>query len=161
MKKILFISMLLILCISNAAAQKTAEIKFDKQTYNFGKFSESNPVQKCTFNFTNVGDAPLVINQAMASCGCTVPSYTKAPIAPGGKGTVTVTYNGKGKFPGHFKKSITIYLLGKSRYNDDQISYYELSRSRYILFVRNDIDYTEASNFPLRLHTIPNRPGPV
>ena len=66
MKKILFISMLLILCISNAAAQKTAEIKFDKQTYNFGKFSESNPVQKCTFNFTNVGDAPLVINQAMS-----------------------------------------------------------------------------------------------
>ena len=54
MKKILFISMLLILCISNAAAQKTAEIKFDKQTYNFGKFSESNPVQKCTFNFTTV-----------------------------------------------------------------------------------------------------------
>ena len=114
MKKILFISMLLILCISNAAAQKTAEIKFDKQTYNFGKFSESNPVQKCTFNFTNVGDAPLVINQAMASCGCTVPSYTKAPIAPGGKGTVTVTYNGKGKFPGHFKKSITIKSNAKN-----------------------------------------------
>lgn len=114
MKKILFISMLLILCISNAAAQKTAEIKFDKQTYNFGKFSESNPVQKCTFNFTNVGDAPLVINQAMASCGCTVPSYTKAPIAPGGKGTVAVTYNGKGKFPGHFKKSITIKSNAKN-----------------------------------------------
>lgn len=114
MKKILFISMMLILCLGSISAQKVAEIKFDKQTYNFGKFSESNPVQKCTFTFTNVGNAPLVINQAMASCGCTVPSYTKAPIAPGAKGTITVTYNGKGKFPGHFKKSITIKANAKT-----------------------------------------------
>ena len=68
MKKILFIYMMLLFCLCNVTAQKKAEIKFDKQTYNFGKFSENNPVHKCTFNFTNVGDAPLVINQAMASC---------------------------------------------------------------------------------------------
>ena len=52
--------------------------------------------------------APLVINQAVASCGCTVPSYPKAPIKPGEKGEIKITYNGKGKFPGHFKKTITI-----------------------------------------------------
>lgn len=114
MKKILFISLLLMLSLGYAAAQKKAEIKFDKLTYDIGKFSESNPVQKCTFNFTNVGDAPLIINQAVASCGCTIPSYTKQPIQPGGKGTVTVTYNGKGKFPGHFKKTITIRTNGKT-----------------------------------------------
>lgn len=114
MRKILFISLLLMLSLGYAAAQKKAEIKFDKLTYNIGKFSESNPVQKCTFNFTNVGDAPLIINQAVASCGCTIPSYTKQPIQPGGKGTVTVTYNGKGKFPGHFKKTITIRTNGKT-----------------------------------------------
>ena len=76
-KKVLLFAMLLFCCIGQAFAQ--AQIKFDKVTYNFGTFSESQPVQKCTFTFTNVGDKPLVINQALASCGCTVPSYTKAP----------------------------------------------------------------------------------
>ena len=101
------------LSVCYASAQKQAQIKFDKLTYDFGKFSESNPVQKCTFTFTNVGDAPLIINQAVASCGCTVPKYTKKPVAPGQKGTLSVTYNGKGRFPGHFKKTITVRTNGK------------------------------------------------
>ncbi len=104
---------LMLLCtFTFAAAQKQAEIKFDKTTHNFGTFSEKNAVQKCTFSFTNVGDAPLVINQAVASCGCTVPQYTKSPIAPGEKGNIEVTYNGAGKIPGHFKKSITVRTNG-------------------------------------------------
>ena len=85
-----------------------AQIKFDSTTHNFGTFSESNSTQKCEFKFTNTGDQPLVINQAVASCGCTVPAYTKTPIKPGEKGVISVTYNGQGKFPGHFKKTITI-----------------------------------------------------
>ncbi len=113
MKKILLLSFMLMLSLGYASAQKQAEIKFDKLTYDLGKFSESTPVQKCTFTFTNVGDAPLIINQAVASCGCTVPKYTKKPVAPGQKGTVSVTYNGKGRFPGHFKKTITIRTNGK------------------------------------------------
>ena len=93
---------------------KAAEIKFDTTTHDFGDFSEKDPVVKCTFTFTNTGNAPLVIHQAMASCGCTVPSYTKDPIKPGQKGTIEVTYNGKGKFPGYFKKTITIRTNGKT-----------------------------------------------
>lgn len=89
-----------------------AKISFDKLTYNFGTFSENTPVQKCTFTFTNDGDKPLIINQAVASCGCTVPQYTKTPVKPGEKGTITITYNGKGKFPGHFKKTITVRTNG-------------------------------------------------
>lgn len=89
-----------------------AQIKFDKVSYDFGTFSEANSVQKCTFTFTNVGSEPLVINQAVASCGCTVPSYTKSPIKPGQKGTLTITYDGKGKFPGHFKKTVTVRTNG-------------------------------------------------
>lgn len=100
------------LSVGYAFAQ--AEIKFDKTTHDFGKFSETSPVQKCTFTFTNVGDKPLVINQAVATCGCTVPTYTKKPIAPGEKGTLNVTYNGKGKFPGHFKKTITVRSNAKT-----------------------------------------------
>ncbi len=87
-------------------------ITFDKTTHNYGTFSESKPVQRCVFTFTNTGDQPLVINSAVASCGCTVPKYTKSPIKPGETGTINVTYNGRGKFPGHFKKTITVRTNG-------------------------------------------------
>ena len=90
------------------ASEKMAEIKFDSLTHDFGKFPADDPVLKCTFRFTNTGDAPLIIHQAISSCGCTVPAYTKDPIKPGESGTIDVTYNGKGKFAGRFKKSITI-----------------------------------------------------
>lgn len=112
MKKILLLACMLISCMTMALAQKPAEIKFDKVTHNFGKFSEKEPVLNCTFSFTNVGEAPLIINQAVASCGCTVPEYTKTPIQPGQKGEIKVTYNGTGKFPGPFKKSITVRTNG-------------------------------------------------
>ena len=103
MKKYLLITLMLVCAFTYANAQKQADIKFDKTTMDLGKFPESNPVQKCTFTFTNTGNAPLIINQAIASCGCTVPEYTKEPVAPGKTGTINVTYNGKGKFPGFFK----------------------------------------------------------
>ncbi len=114
MKRFLFITLMLLGCASITFAQKkAASIKFDKTTISYGKFSEDDAIQKCTFVFTNVGDAPLVINQAVASCGCTVPKYTKEPVKPGEKGQIEVTYNGEGKFPGHFKKTITIRTNGE------------------------------------------------
>lgn len=112
MKKILLMTVMLIGCMTMALAQKPAEIKFDKVTHNFGTFSEKNPIVSCVFTFTNTGEQPLVVNQAVASCGCTVPEYTKTPIKPGEKGEIKVTYNGTGKFPGHFKKSITVRTNG-------------------------------------------------
>lgn len=113
MKKLILFTLLLICSLTTAMAQKEAEIKFDEQIHNFGTFSESEPIVSCVFTFTNIGDAPLVINQAAASCGCTVPEYTKTPVQPGQKGEIKVTYNGTGKFPGHFKKSITVRTNGK------------------------------------------------
>ena len=111
MKK-LFVLFFAFVFVQNIFAQ--AEITFEKTTHNFGSFSDANPVQTCTFSYTNTGDQALIIHQAVASCGCTVPSFTKDPIEPGKKGEIKVTYNGKGKFPGHFKKSITIRTNGKS-----------------------------------------------
>ncbi len=93
---------------------KAAEIKFDTMTHDFGTFSEKDPIVQCTFTFTNVGTAPLIIHQAIASCGCTVPTYTKDPIKPGEKGTIEVTYNGQGKFPGKFRKTITVRTNAKN-----------------------------------------------
>ena len=112
MKKIILLLMMLASLVAYAQ-QEQPEIKFDKTVHNFGTFSEKTPVQTVVFAFTHIGKAPLIINQAIASCGCTISSYTKEPIMPGEKGTVKVTYNGKGKFPGHFKKSITIRTNGK------------------------------------------------
>ena len=112
MKKLFVIALMLTCGLTVAFAQKPAEIKFDKLTHDFGTFSEKNPVVTCVFTYTNVGEEPLIINQAIASCGCTVPEYTKTPVKPGEKGEIKVTYNGTGKFPGHFKKSITVRTNG-------------------------------------------------
>ena len=112
MKKIIMMTLMLICGLTASMAQKPAQIKFDKTTHNFGSFSEKEPKVTCVFTFTNIGESPLVINQAIASCGCTVPEYTKTPIQPGEKGEIKVTYNGTGKFPGHFKKSITVRTNG-------------------------------------------------
>ncbi len=112
MKKFLIMFVMLVSGLTLAAQTKQAEIKFDKIVNNFGTFSEKNPVQKCVFTFTNTGSAPLVINQAVGSCGCTIPQYTKAPIRPGEKGEIKVTYKGKGLYPGHFKKTVTVRTNG-------------------------------------------------
>jgi hypothetical protein len=127
MKKILFFVLCLGICTvgtaqtvkatkttTTKASTKQAEITFDSTTYDFGTFSTDKAVQTCTFTFTNTGDAPLIIHQAVASCGCTVPKYSKEPIRPGQKGTVEVTYNGTGKFAGVFKKSITVRSNAKT-----------------------------------------------
>ena len=115
MKKILFLTVM-VLCsmitFAQTAEKSQAEIRFEKLTHDFGTFPDSSPKVTCVFNFTNVGTLPLVINQAIASCGCTVPEYPKTPIKPEEKGQIKVTYNGAGKFPGHFKKSITVRTNG-------------------------------------------------
>ncbi|MDE5987211.1 MAG: DUF1573 domain-containing protein [Prevotella sp.] len=110
MKKIFFTLLMMLVCVMTASAQ--AKIKFEKTVHNFGQFSEADAKQSCAFTFTNAGDKPLVINQAVASCGCTVPTYTKTPVLPGEKGELKIMYNGAGRFPGHFKKTITVRTNG-------------------------------------------------
>ena len=111
MKKFILTAFLSMFALIAFAAGE-AEIKFEKTSHDFGTFPESEKVT-CTFKFSNTGDNLLVIHQAIASCGCTVPQYSKEPIKPGETGEIVVTYNGAGKFPGHFKKSITIRTNAK------------------------------------------------
>lgn len=116
MKRVLTATIMVILMFGVALADEPqAEIVFDKSVHNFGTFTEDNPVQTCTFTFKNTGKAPLVIIQAIATCGCTVPTYTDKPVPPGGTGIIEVTYNGKGRYPGHFKKVITVNTNAKQR----------------------------------------------
>lgn len=106
MKKYLVLALL---AVSLAASRLSAQgvIQFEKNSVNFGQFQESKP-QRGVLTFTNTGDKPLVVQQVLPSCGCTVAQYTIDPIPPGGKGKITITYDGKGKHPGHFRKPITV-----------------------------------------------------
>lgn len=58
---------------------------------------------------------PLIINQAIASCGCTIPDFTEKPVMPGESGEINVTYNGTGRYTGKFKKVITVQSNAKTR----------------------------------------------
>ena len=104
MKRFITILFTALVC-SSAMAQ--AVIKFEKNIHNFGEFEEKN-VQHCEFVFENTGDKPLVIHQAYGSCGCMVANPPKEKIEPGKKGVIKVSYNGKGKFEGFFKKPVTV-----------------------------------------------------
>jgi hypothetical protein len=114
MKKIFLFAIIALTTYGNISAQNEAEIKFDTLAHNFGTFSEKEPVVSYKFKFKNVGNSPLVIHQATASCGCATPEYPKEPVMPGKTGVIVVTYDGTGKYPGHFKKSITLHTNGKT-----------------------------------------------
>ena len=112
MKKLLLVTLFVVCGLAAAVAQRPAEIRFDKQTHNIGTLRADSCVVTCVFSFTNVGEQPLVINQAFPSCGCTVPTYTHEPIQPGQKGEIKVTYNGTGANGGHFRKNVTVRTNG-------------------------------------------------
>jgi len=109
MKKILASILFIFAVVSLVIAQENkAEITFEKLTHDFGTIKEADGPVSCTFKFKNTGTGMLVIYQAIASCGCTSPTYPKEPIKPGAEGEIKVTYNGTGKTPGKFDKVITL-----------------------------------------------------
>jgi hypothetical protein len=84
----------------------TTLIRYDGERFDFGVADEGEVV-KHTFKFTNVGKDPLLINNAKGSCGCTVPTWPKEAIPPGGTGEIRVEFNTKGK-PGMQSKRVTV-----------------------------------------------------
>lgn len=91
---------------SAAENKNQADFKFEVDEYNFGTIKQGDKVTY-DFNFTNGGKEPLVITEAHGSCGCTVPSWPKEPIARGGKGVIHVEFNSTGKI-GMQDKTVTI-----------------------------------------------------
>ncbi|HNP18453.1 MAG TPA: DUF1573 domain-containing protein [Fulvivirga sp.] len=79
---------------------------FETTEHDFGMINEGDVVHH-KFEFTNTGDAPLIIQSAKGSCGCTVPDWSKEPIPIGGKGFVNATFNSSGK-PNVQNKTVTI-----------------------------------------------------
>jgi hypothetical protein len=81
-------------------------ITFETMEYNFDSVVQGDTV-KYTFTFKNTGKSPLIISDVQVGCGCTVPKYSKEPIAPGKKGTIYVEFRSAGKM-GVQDKPVTV-----------------------------------------------------
>lgn len=82
--------------ITTENVESTTSIAYAEEMFDFGSITEGEKVTH-VFNFTNTGDADLVIVSAKGSCGCTVPEWPKEPIAPGAEGKISVVFNSEGK----------------------------------------------------------------
>ena len=87
-------------------AGPTTTMGFANATHDFGKIKQ-NSDNKYFFKFTNTGKEPLVITNAVGSCGCTVPDYPKHPIAPGETGELRIEYK-PGMQEGQQNKTVTV-----------------------------------------------------
>jgi len=87
-------------------ASNVTMVSVDRTTMDFGSFPQSE-TQAGSFTLTNTGDALLVIQDIVTSCGCTKVEYSKEPVRPGGKLEVKVIYEAENAE--HFNKTITVY----------------------------------------------------
>lgn len=110
MKKIIALAMLVVLGVTTSNAQETSKklkatntkvaaakvngagMVFVTETIDYGTVAYNSDGRR-EFVFTNNGNKPLIITNAQGSCGCTVPTYPKEPIAPGAKGVIGVKYD--------------------------------------------------------------------
>lgn len=82
-----------------------AQIEFETEVVDYGQIEKGNNGVR-EFKFTNTGKEPLIITNARGSCGCTVPSWPKEPIAPGQSGVIKVKYDTQRVGP--INKSVTV-----------------------------------------------------
>ncbi len=115
MKKLLFAFSFMLAGTLSLMAQdanpNAPEIIFDQETIDYGTIEEGANGQRI-FTFTNTGKEPLIITNAKGSCGCTVPTWPREPIAPGESGEIKVKYDTKRVGP--FTKSVTINSNAKT-----------------------------------------------
>jgi hypothetical protein len=91
--------------INQQQQENLPEIKFDNLTYDFGKVIQGE-ILSYTFHFRNVGKSNLIITGIDASCGCTTSIPPKAPVKPGEKSEITITFDSK-----HKDGNVTNYLV--------------------------------------------------
>ncbi len=97
------------LCFSFIVWAQKAPAKFNEEKFTFGKIALNKPVTHI-FKFTNTGSKPLVIQDAVAQCGCTTPKFSKAAIAKGKSENIEVTFNAASA--GSFTKTVTVTFAG-------------------------------------------------
>lgn len=93
------------------ALMQAQEFAFASEAINYGNI-EKNADGNRIFEFTNVGEAPLIIKQIKSSCGCTVAEKPNKPILPGEKGEIKISYDTKRL--GGFSKVITVFSNAKT-----------------------------------------------
>jgi hypothetical protein len=96
-------------------ADKFPVMQIDTPTVDLGKIMQGDTIMH-VYHFKNTGNMPLVVSNVNASCGCTTPSYSTAPVAPGERGFITVKFNSKGK-EGKLNKTVTAYANPKPAEN--------------------------------------------
>ena len=104
MKKLALIA--LVALIGFAAQAQQAKISFKEDTIDYGNIAKGSDGLRI-FEFTNTGDAPLIISDVKSSCGCTVPKKPNGPIAPGASSTIEVKYDTNRVGP--IRKTVTVY----------------------------------------------------
>jgi hypothetical protein len=104
--------LILAIAINGLAISAQPVMKVSTGEHDFGKFKEEAGKQKFDFLVTNNGNQPLVIQNIVASCGCTQPEWTKSPIPPKGTGKITAIYDPANR-PGAFNKTLSVYTNAK------------------------------------------------
>ncbi|HLV91646.1 MAG TPA: DUF1573 domain-containing protein [Aequorivita sp.] len=102
MKKFALIALVALISFT---AQAQAEITFKSETIDYGTISKGSDGLR-VFEFTNTGDAPLIITNVRSSCGCTIPKKPDGPVAPGESSTIEVKYDTNRVGP--IRRSITV-----------------------------------------------------
>ena len=87
-------------------AADAGKIVFEENSFDFGTVKEGETVSH-TYTFVNEGKAPIILSQVSASCGCTTPSFTQAPVLPGKKGEIKVSFDSNGQV-GKQQKIVTV-----------------------------------------------------
>jgi len=106
MKQICMTAVLLVLSIISIGQDSyNKSIIFDRVIYDFGVIEKGSKAE-CIFTFINKSPKPVAVTGVKVACGCTVPSWSKEPVAPGSSGKIEVKYNSN--ITGSFHKTITI-----------------------------------------------------
>ena len=148
MKRYLLTLYILSVCLFAWAQPR---ISANRDTYHFGQIEWQKPVS-VDFQITNTGDKPLVLSNVTVSCACAVVDWTKTPIAPGNKGTITATFDAKAL--GRFHKSIGVYsnatpnlvylhFVGEVVRKVTDFTNYDLESIGQIMIDKTEIDFPD------------------
>lgn len=97
--------------MNEQALKDTTTVQIIDSSYNFGEVTDGEKVEY-NYRFKNTGTKPLVVVNASASCGCTVPQKPERPVMPGETGYIKVVFNSKGRV-GHAEKHVTVVSNAK------------------------------------------------
>jgi hypothetical protein len=107
------IFLLLMLACAGRAFGQGAAFSFKEKVHDFGEVPVDSPL-KWRFEFTNSGDAPLIITGIEPSCHCVSTQWTRGVIAPGATGFVDVSVS-----PPHDMRFYRTLMISSNAVNYD------------------------------------------